>query len=58
MRKTEMFNLPQASAIGNSRQFLLLRTDILHRKQSVGAPIWWPDPRPDCLACQIIHYYS
>ena len=42
MRKTEMFSLPQA--IENFRQFLLLRTDI-YRK----APIWWPDPRPDCV---------
>ena len=33
----EIFSLPQA--IGNSRQFLLLRTDILYRKQSLGATL-------------------
>ena len=35
----EIFSLPQA--IEKSRQFLLLRTDILQKKQSSGAPDWF-----------------
>ena len=42
MRKTEMFSLPQA--IENFRQFYFSE-QIYYRK----APIWWPDPRPDCV---------
>ena len=34
----EIFSLPQA--VKKSRRFFLLRTDIVQKKQSLGAPDW------------------